>query len=112
MREPPHFWGGFFSAAPTVDGRRNFIIPHRQPICQEESCTKFEKIKIPILCILPIAFWGQMWYTIIVKGRGSKPVHGVGLDLRVGIGIDPQKCTLPTPEKISEISEKPLDKTP
>jgi len=92
--------------------RANFYYTIPPAICQEKSCTNIKKIKIPILYILPIAIWGQVWYTIIVKGRGDKPVHGVGLCLWAGIGIDPQKCTLPTPEKISEISEKPLDKSP
>ena len=99
-----------FGRAPTNVRRANFHYTIPPAFCQEKSCTNVEKIKIPILCFLPIAIWCGVWYTIIVTGRGSKPVHGVGLDLRVGIGIDPQKCTLPTSEKISEISEKPLDK--
>jgi hypothetical protein len=105
-------WSGFFEPAAYSRSGRKFHYNTPPAICQAKSCTNIKKIKIPILCILPIAIWGQVWYTIIVKGRGSKPVHGVGLDLRVGIGIDPQKCTLPTSEKISEISEKPLDKPP
>jgi hypothetical protein len=86
------------------------IIPYRQQFVKRKVVQKSKSLDARICALCHVDFWGGVWYTIIVKGRGSKPVHGVGLDLRVGIGIDPQKCTLPTPEKISEISEKPLDK--
>ena len=46
----------------------HYTTPHS--FCQEEICTKFSFVKIPNLCILPIAIRVQMWYTIrAVRGR-------------------------------------------
>jgi hypothetical protein len=47
---------------PSAAGRsgRNFNYIMVLAICQEKSCTNIKKIKIPILCILPIAICEQM----------------------------------------------------
>lgn len=51
----------------------HYTTPHR--ICQEENCTKKTFLEIPILCILPIAIRGQMWYIIIVPRESGSPKH-------------------------------------
>ena len=52
-------------------------------------------------------FWCSLWYTNDVKGRDNTPK---GLDLRVGIGNDPQK--LGREKKSQKKIKKPLDKSP
>lgn len=47
--------GGFLSRSPTVAATGIFHYTTSLNFCQEKSCTNIEKIKIPILCILPIA---------------------------------------------------------
>ena len=55
---------GFFGGAPPGVRRANFHYNTPPAICQAKSCTNIKKIKIPILCILPIAFCGWMWYNL------------------------------------------------
>ena len=87
-----------FGGAPPGVRRANFHYNTPPAICQEKSCTNIKKIKIPILCILPIAFWGWMWYTIGVKGRAKNSRTA---------SVDSRGC-----EELEKKCKKPLDKPP
>ena len=111
----------FFEPAAYRRSGRKFHYNTPSNFCQAKCCTNIKKIKIPILCILPIAIQGQMCYNL--QCQGEIPLsHICGVGLRLEVAIDPSAHKIAIDEshrnargceKISRVfSQKPLDKSP
>ena len=77
-----------FGGAPTGEAREISIIPYRQQFVKRKVVQKSKSLDARICALCHVDFWGGVWYYNGVKGRDNTPK---GLDLRVGIGNDPQK---------------------
>ena len=85
----------FLGAAPSDVGAGISIIPYRQQFVKRKVAQSLNSLDARNLCILPIAFWSKVWYTIGVKRRGE-PLKGSGA----------------SESKPLKKSKKPLDKYP
>ena len=74
-----HFFGR--PAAGRAGANFHYTIPTE--FCQEKICTNFDQKIFPILCILPIVFLKNLWYTIIVNEREMKPLSHPPADYKM-----------------------------
>jgi hypothetical protein len=65
------------------------IIPHRQQFVKRKVAQIFVPRNSRFCATLPIDFWGGLWYTNDVKGRGvnQSPREPLGLLTTSGLGL-------------------------
>ena len=61
-----------FGRAPTAQARVISIITQPQQFVNRQNEQNNRQEKSQICTTFPIDFWRGLWYTIIVKGRGSE----------------------------------------